>query len=259
MQKLSKILFFIVAVLCFMVTATASASSDCNHNWEKLSQKGADCETHYVTYRCTKCFDYKSENLAAIKAHNWQVAYKDEPSCVTQGGVNYVCLECGSVKSEYLSATGHDYTFTYNDDATCTKDGTKNGTCKKCGVIDMLPNEGSAKGHDFSGDWVLMMASTCIEKGVSKQTCKRCGEGRIRYEELAAHSDKNNDYKCDICRIDMSPQSDAKPSEDEVIKNCSCKCHKGGVSGFFWKIGNFFNRLFRIKSKQICTCGRYHF
>ena len=221
MRKLIKILL-VAVILCFAAAVTVVAASDCNHSWQE--------------------------------------AYKDNPSCEKEGGINYICLNCGDLKTETLSAIGHNYgDFIYNDDATCTEDGTKIGACKNCGEVELLPDEGTAKGHDFTGEWKVMMKSTCIEKGVSKQNCKRCGLGNIRYDELASHTDKNKDHKCDVCKIDMSPESGGTASDDEVIKACSCKCHKGGIGGFLWKIGNFFAKLFRIKSKQICGCGVYHF
>ena len=37
---------------------------------------------------------------------------------------------------------------------------------------------------------------------------------------------------------------------------CGCNCHKGGISGFFWSISNFFNKLFRIN--RMCDCGVKH-
>lgn len=39
-------------------------------------------------------------------------------------------------------------------------------------------------------------------------------------------------------------------------ENCSHNCHKGGISGFFWKIINFFNKIFKLK--QFCDCGAKH-
>ena len=38
--------------------------------------------------------------------------------------------------------------------------------------------------------------------------------------------------------------------------NCSCNCHKGGIIGFFFKILNFFQKLFG--QKKICECGAKH-
>ena len=50
------------------------------------------------------------------------------------------------------------------------------------------------------------------------------------------------------------PELPEEPRED-----CTCNCHASGIKGFFWKIANFFNKLFNIKSKQYCACGVEHF
>ena len=46
----------------------------------------------------------------------------------------------------------------------------------------------------------------------------------------------------------------AETDEDSV---CSCNCHKKGIIGFFWRIINFFNKLFR--NNRTCDCGVAHY
>ncbi len=53
-------------------------------------------------------------------------------------------------------------------------------------------------------------------------------------------ADFSQDGYCDSCR--------------DLL--CSHNCHKGGIVGFFWKITNFFNKLFGIN--EYCECGAYH-
>lgn len=38
--------------------------------------------------------------------------------------------------------------------------------------------------------------------------------------------------------------------------NCDCKCHKGGIAGFFYKIVLFFQKLFG--QNKVCACGVKH-
>ena len=262
---MKKTLTYIITVICCMCAFVCYVgAADCTHNWSVYSVSGSACETHYVTYQCSKCYSYKTENAQPTEAHKWQVAYKEETTCTKNGFTSYVCSVCFSLKTEEGKASGHEYTYIYNDDATCTKDGTKIGTCKKCGFMDIFTNEGSAKGHTYSGDWEVIRASTCLSEGVSKRDCIVCNVDEIRYDALGPHTDKNKDYKCDVCKTDLSPgqntgSDDDSVQDDNIIKDCSCKCHKGGITGFFWKIGNFFAKLFKIKSKQICACGIYHF
>ena len=54
--------------------------------------------------------------------------------------------------------------------------------------------------------------------------------------------------------------------EDEAIctdcgfdrtESCNHNCHRMGIAGLFWKIINFFNKIFKIK--QYCDCGVKHY
>ena len=40
-------------------------------------------------------------------------------------------------------------------------------------------------------------------------------------------------------------------------QNCSCACHKKGIVNFFFKIGLFFQKIF--KKNKICKCGAWHY
>lgn len=103
--------------------------------------------------------------------------------------------------------------------------------------------------HTYSS---VITNPTCTEKGYTTYTCA-CGDSYIAdYVNALGHKDKNGDYKCDNgCGYEFE-----KPAPEEPSKDCSCNCHKGGISGFFWKIINLFNKLF--KSKQYCGCGAKH-
>lgn len=60
------------------------------------------------------------------------------------------------------------------------------------------------------------------------------------------HTDNNNDGSCDECG-----------KFDNPTVECNHTCHKGGISGFFWKITNFFNKIFGLK--KYCECGVAHY
>ncbi len=258
-KMISLILVTVCLLMSFAATETLAA---CNHNWVLVhkDEDGAPCKGYNVTYRCNVCGDMKAGTLAPTADHNWKVAYSDPVECFKDGYVSYYCIDCSELKDEVIPAYGsHDHTFYYNNDATCTKDGTKIGTCKRCGVAELLTDVGSAKGHSYNENWTVTFEGNCIRLKSIKRNCKTCGEPQVRYDGYGPHADKNQDYKCDLCSADLSPTSENPGASDNVTKDCSCKCHKGGITGFFWKIGNFFAKLFRIKSKQICACGVYHF
>ena len=50
------------------------------------------------------------------------------------------------------------------------------------------------------------------------------------------------------------PEVSDEPSNDK--DSCTCNCHKGGIAGFFFKIINFFQKLFG--KNKICVCGTKH-
>lgn len=260
MKKTKKILLLVAAICLIMTVAAITAFAACNHSWQKAETEGADCKGYTTLYVCTKCYQQKTVTTAPTASHNWIETARIDETCLKDGYASYYCPGCIDVKTVTLKSPGsHDYEFAYNDDATCTKDGTKIGTCKRCQTVNILTNKGSAKGHSY-GDWVVTLEGTCKREGVSRRYCTRCGVSEVRYDGYGSHADKNQDYKCDICGADLSPDVPSDPeAPDNAVKDCSCKCHKGGITGFFWKIGNFFAKLFRIKSKQICACGKYHF
>ena len=43
---------------------------------------------------------------------------------------------------------------------------------------------------------------------------------------------------------------------EAVYKDCECKCHQGGIAGFFYKIVLFFQKLFG--QNKVCACGMNH-
>ena len=56
-------------------------------------------------------------------------------------------------------------------------------------------------------------------------------------------------------KVFENSQSGSSNSGDSS-DNCSCNCHKGGISGFFFKILNFFQKLFGMN--KVCVCGVEH-
>ena len=99
---------------------------------------------------------------------------------------------------------------------------------------------------------------SCTTQGYTTYTCE-CGDSYVAdYVNALGHKDHNGDYMCDNgCGYEYEKPAPKQPDENEnPSKDCSCNCHKGGISGFFWKIINFFNKLF--KNKQYCACGAKH-
>ena len=121
-------------------------------------------------------------------------------------------------------------------EATCTETGLKTRICE-CGNAES--EEIPATGHKYES---TVTAPTCTEKGYTTYTCITCNDTYAdNYVNAIGHADNDEDGYCDVC--------------DELL--CDHDCHRGGFVGFFWKISNFFNRLFG--AKKYCSCGVAHY
>ena len=79
--------------------------------------------------------------------------------------------------------------------------------------------------------------------------CSVCDEEISRETvtlDAIGHADDDGDGYCDADNELLDPSVE-----------CDHDCHKGGITGVFWKISNFFNKLFR--SNKYCKCGVAHY
>lgn len=94
--------------------------------------------------------------------------------------------------------------------------------------------------HEHSYTASITKSPTCTEAGITTYTCS-CGDIYTETIEPTGHDFDGS--KCKNCDYDRAD-------------DCSCNCHKSGISGFFWKIINFFNKIFKLK--EYCACGAKH-
>ena len=82
------------------------------------------------------------------------------------------------------------------------------------------------------------------------ETCNVVIAGGDEIPKVAECADVDNNNHCDWCnRIMVEPED---PTE-----NCSCNCHKNGISKFFFDFALFFQKIFRLNS--VCKCGVRHY
>ena len=112
-----------------------------DHSWVKLSTTDATCETPaYQKYACSVCYATKQEAIGAPLGHSWSDAIYDaagyfEPTCTTDGKACYLCLNCGTEKSEVVPA-GHAYEIQPVDPDNRSDDVSSDGyvdVCTRCG------------------------------------------------------------------------------------------------------------------------------
>lgn len=106
------------------------------------------------------------------------------------------------------------------------------------------------KEHTHSYTSSVTTQPTCTKEGVRTYKCV-CGVSYTESIEKIAHTDTNSDGKCDNCGAQTGTATPTDPS-----KNCSCNCHKTGITKFFFTLINFFQKLFG--QNKVCACGVKH-
>jgi len=203
------------------------------------TQQGSYNEIVY----CTTCGEKLSEEVKTtpVTAHKAVLSKAAVAATCTQAGATaeYSCSVCGTVTTEavVIAAKGHSLTQYAAKAATCTQPGYN--AYEKCANCDYTTYAAvAALGHDLRHNGGY--PASCTEKGVAAYDyCTRCGY--TTQKEIPATGHHYEDGYCTAC------------GEAEPVKTCSHSCHS---NNFFWKIINFFNKLFKIN--QYCSCGAKH-
>ena len=202
---------------------------------------------------CSVCGKVIVEQELIPAAGHKQESVKGYPATCTENGLTdgVKCSVCSAVLEGMITvpAIGHKEETIPGKVATCTKTGfTEGKRCSVCGTFLEEQTEIPALGHDLVID-VEAKGATCSESGTTEGVhCTRC-DYKVEAVELKplGHTDENNDGKCDTCGEIMFSS----------VEDCSCACHKKGIANFFFKIGLFFQKLF--KQNKVCKCGASHY
>lgn len=213
--------------------------------------------------------------LSTVHEHDY-VENITLPTCTEKGYTTYVC-ECGDTYiDDYIKENGHSFTnYIYDGKATCSTNGLKIAKCDNCDATDSIVISGD---HSFSDEWTIDEDPTCKEEGMKSHHCKYCPArkdftpiGKLAHDFVTVRVEPtclDEGYTITACKCGeeiiepIAPTghdfdgSKCKVCDYDRADDCSCNCHKGGIAGFFWKIINLFNKLF--KSKQLCACGAKH-
>ncbi len=110
-------------------------------------------------------------------------------------------------------------------------------------TADKAPTSGAAIGHNM---WAMVTWDTDRKLDVYKNLKTVDGTGKtIEIDESSSI-------------IKWLTANSLSYSADSDLASCTHSCHKGGFSGFFWKISVLFYKLFGISSKRVCECGISH-
>lgn len=160
-----------------------------------------------------------------VCTHDWVKTAQTDPTCTTDGKIEYTCPSCGETKLEITPATGHNIVTTIETEVTCTSDGL---------IVDRCTNNGCHYEkrtvihgeHDY--EITDRQAAACETPGYVEYTCTRCGdthyesiEGKHNYVESArveaqVEVEGSITYTCTECGDSYSI---ALPALNPVLKN----------------------------------------
>ncbi|MEE1320374.1 MAG: leucine-rich repeat domain-containing protein [Acutalibacteraceae bacterium] len=132
----------------------------------------------------------------------------------------------------------HLYASQITTHPTHLSEGVKTFTC----ICGDTYTESVAKIKEHSYTVSNIVAPACEIDGYTVYVCE-CGHSYIS-DKTPATGHNYKDNSCSVCG-------------ESKIENCNCNCHKGGISGFFWKILRFFYKLFG--TNKTCGCGVAHY
>lgn len=175
-----------------------------------------------------------------LNLHTHDYTYKTtvtKPATHTSAGQKIGQCICGATqKGRIPTLRDHNFVVASTTPATCTEPGVINYTCV-CGATDTKTIDPTGHHHSVTAT----TPSTCSVAGSTTYTCA-CGDTYTVDLPLAEHT--FNGPICSACGYDKAD-------------DCSCNCHKSGISKFFFSIMLFFQKLFG--NNKVCSCGHNHY
>lgn len=189
-----------------------------SHSYKSSVTTEATCKAEGIkTYKCSVC-DHSYTEKIPKKAHDYKASITTEATCKNDGVKTYKCSVCSDSYTEKIAKKAHDYKASVTTEATCKAEGVKTYKCSMC---DHSYTEKIArKAHTLVTDPAV--EATCTNTGLTEgKHCSVCGAITVSQivVSMKAHSDKNSDGKCDLCKNDMGSTEPTTPpdTEDELI------------------------------------------
>ena len=170
------ILALLTALFCALTaTASAASSSNCNHEWKRISVRKKPTCTKPGTgvFRCTKCRKTKTDEIPAL-GHNWgKWKTLQKATCGKAGQQTHKCKRCGKKETQIIPRTNkHKYVWKVIEEATCGEDGYRQQVCSVCKMKykkETIPATGK-----HTPVWKTTKEETCGKEGIRRQICKVC-------------------------------------------------------------------------------------
>jgi hypothetical protein len=261
---------------------TVENSPALGHDFEYIIIVSPTCKAEgYEIGDCSRCDATDTRPVATID-HDY-VRTEVSPTCLEDGVATYICsYGCGTTYDETLPALGHSYPAVWVEllPATCSErglsvkicsvcsdlqrqilpklshtDSNSDGICDECGFGGEYkpdtPSQPEVHEHSYSA--TISKNPSCTEKGVKSYICA-CGDSYNEDIAAVGHKDADGNGLCDVCGFGEEIKPDV-PEDPSV--NCSCNCHKSGLSKILFKLILLFQRF--LRTNKTCSCGASHY
>ena len=221
-------------------------------------------------------------NIGGEHVHRYIGSVTTQATCLADGVKTYAC-PCGDSYTEAVAALGHFAVEFGGKVATCTEAGKTAGSkCKRCNVVLVEETIIPATGHNMVKDVANSYGATCTTNGAITVSCTHCGYAEVTPIYAAGHNmiaDAANSYGATcttngaltvICTNCYYVETTAIYATGHTMNggacvtcgysetvNCTCNCHKSGVSNLLFKLILIFQRL--LRTNKNCTCGAVHY
>jgi len=177
--------------------------------------------------------------------HSYTSSITKAATCTQTGIKTFKCSTCGNTYTETIPVTGHKEVIDKAIAATCKTEGKTQGShCSVCGYVIKAQTVIKKTPHTYT---LAVKDPTCTENGATIYTCSACGDTYSESIPAIGHIDDDGDGMCDLCNKNLGGG----------VADCDHICHKGGFSGFIYKIIRIFWKLFKIN--KTCACGVNHY
>lgn len=244
------------------------------HTFSSLSieEEEATCTDYGVSaaYNCKTCNYYTGYQIIPATGHKWEKVILTERSCFKDGCYGTICKVCKTEdreKRETILAYGKHNELMF--------DNTYCGTCREYfnPQIIGLGSQSVKKNHacffspEKDGTYTIkaVLNNPEIFEGYMIYRIfgnKRQSKVLFKYDGTAEAELKGGETYSIVVLADESTEKTVtlKINEKGIehsTEGCSCNCHKKGIAKFFFKIGLFFQKIF--KKNKICKCGISHY
>jgi hypothetical protein len=124
-----------------------------------------------LQYTCRYCDDGYTEPIPTVD-HRYTETNRTEPTCIQEGVIERTCDMCKDVQIQAIEPVEHKYTEKIEKEATCTCEGVLVRQCENC---DAAEQESIPVNDEHIFELASFTSANFMKKGYHHFTCRDCG------------------------------------------------------------------------------------